>query len=155
MSSDTMKSRGFTLIELIVVMIVVGILAVVVLPRFNNQADFAQAGFRLQAEAALQYARKIAVASRRYVCVSSSGNVLSFWVDVRLPENASAPFCQSGARTALLLPGSSTASIAAPDGVSLGAADFYFDPQGQASAAQSLTITGGNAIVVELSGYVH
>lgn len=60
--------RGFTLVELIVIMVVMGIMAIVAMPRFldNTVSERgAHDGFRV----AIEYARRSAVASRRYVCV--------------------------------------------------------------------------------------
>lgn len=71
------RHRGFTLMELIVVLIVIGILAVAVLPRFADRRTFETRGFADEALAALQYARKAAVASRRNVCAVVAGSTLT------------------------------------------------------------------------------
>ena len=49
--------RGFTLIELIMVMVVVGILAVFVAPRFFDANVFKSRGFADQVQATLRYAQ--------------------------------------------------------------------------------------------------
>lgn len=53
------------MIELIIVMIIVGIMAVVVLPRMSLLGGFSAAGYADQAEAYLRYAQKSALAQRR------------------------------------------------------------------------------------------
>lgn len=61
---------GFTLIELIMVMVVVGILAVVVVPRFYGVNVFKERGAADQVMAALRYGQKVAIAQHRPVSVN-------------------------------------------------------------------------------------
>lgn len=63
------RSAGFTLIELVVTMIIIGILAVTILPRFDSLGSFDAAGFADQTKSLLQYAQKSAIAQRRWVAV--------------------------------------------------------------------------------------
>ncbi|MEI2695131.1 MAG: prepilin-type N-terminal cleavage/methylation domain-containing protein [Saprospiraceae bacterium] len=86
------KQPGFTMVELITVMIIVGIMAVVALPRFNS-AGFNTTGYRDKARAALEFARKSAVAQRRIVCVALAGNSLTLTIDNVTPETAGAGVC--------------------------------------------------------------
>lgn len=88
-----MKPRGFTLVELIVTMIIIGILAFVALPRFNLLRGFDEIGYRDRVKATLEYARKSAVAQRRYVCVERTGSNLTLTIDKDIPENKSAAAC--------------------------------------------------------------
>src|SRR5450759_4081551 len=62
--------RGFTLIELIMVMVMLGVLAVFAAPRIFNSGDFYARGFHDETLALLRYAQKSAIAQRRTVCVA-------------------------------------------------------------------------------------
>jgi MSHA pilin protein MshC len=61
--------RGFTLVELIVVMLVVTVLGAVAMPRLTDRSALQERGFRDQLKAMLDHARKLAVAQQREVCV--------------------------------------------------------------------------------------
>lgn len=129
-----MAQRGFTLVELIVVMIVVGIMAVVVLPRMVSRGSFEEIGFRDQVKATLEYARKSAVAARRYVCVAVTpgGNGLEVNRDQVDPDTR--VLATVNCTFALTLPGTNANTVVAPGGIAFGApsAPVIFDPLGRA-----------------------
>ncbi|HEX6708461.1 MAG TPA: prepilin-type N-terminal cleavage/methylation domain-containing protein [Albitalea sp.] len=62
--------RGFTLPELVIVMILTGILAVVAIPKMFDKSAFAARATRDYVASSLRYAQKSAIAMRRNVCVS-------------------------------------------------------------------------------------
>lgn len=66
------KLRGFTIIELITIIIILGILAAIAAPRFFDRNVFASRGFHDQVIATLRHAQKTAIAQRRFVCVAFS-----------------------------------------------------------------------------------
>ena len=68
---------GFTLVELVVVIVVLGILSVVVLPKFVQKNDFESQGIFDEALASVRYAQKAAIGSRSGVRVTFAGNGLS------------------------------------------------------------------------------
>lgn len=154
-------NSGFTLIELIVVMLIIGILAVVVLPRLDLLTGFDETGYRDKVKAALEFARKSAVAQRRNVRVALAANNLTLTIDNDIPEGAGA----GSYPRQLTLPaadracGGTTNQICAPAGITLtGPATLTFSPLGQPSAAASYTVTGSTAQTITIAaetGYVH
>jgi MSHA pilin protein MshC len=121
--------RAFTLVELVTVMILIGILAVVAMPRFADQNAFAAAGFADELTAALKHARKSAVAMRRNVCVRLADNALTF---TRKLADGAAGGCDL---TPLPLPGKSDHVLdATTSGVALTATatGVIFSPLGRA-----------------------
>lgn len=149
---------GFTLIELIMTIVIVGILAVVVAPRFFDNNVFQSRGFADQVQASLRYAQKIAIAQRRNVCVTFTLPAPST-VTLRIASLAGAG---SPCNTDLISPtGDPAYVITAPAGIAFAAlpTDFNFDGLGRPnpSALPTITIVGAsNSITIEdETGYVH
>jgi MSHA pilin protein MshC len=167
--------RGFTTIELVVVIVVMGILAAVVAPRLDLLSGFDERGFDDQLKASLQYARKAAVAARHPVCVvvtAGTGAVgkVALSIDPVDPDSVATVNCT----TALVLPGQprgcAAGSVCAPGGVTLGlgsgsASSFAFDPLGRpvdlskhAIGTVTLTVSGSGAYTLAVqseTGMVH
>jgi MSHA pilin protein MshC len=139
-------SRGFTLLELVTVILILGILAAVAAANFN-QKSIDQTWFREQVKSALRYAQKTAIAQRRLVYVS---------------VNPSAPYQLSLCYDAgCASPVSSLASgapfvLTPPSGIILtaSASPFSFNGLGQPSAAVTLAVDGGPVTVTAETGYV-
>lgn len=162
--AGTRHAGGFTLIELVVTMIVVGILAVAVVPRFSALSGFDAVAYRDKVKSTLEYARKSAVAARRKVTVDLAGNVLSFKFDLMPTDD---PAYSAASTQALTLP-SGDANCAATNqvcpksgsNVTLTSAttSLSFDGLGKPSSGATYTIAGGDSYSVTVeaeTGYVH
>ncbi|MBS3934974.1 MAG: GspH/FimT family pseudopilin [Sulfuritalea sp.] len=142
-----MAQRGFTLVELVTILILVGILAAVALPRMDLLRGWDEIGYRDRVKATLQYARKAAVAQRRAVRVTIANSGFTVEVQRQTPEGEGA-----AAWAPLILPGGDAHSFAAPGGVTLTPADdvLTFDALGRPDAGRVYAVSGGvGAIVVE------
>jgi len=151
-TSRSVRVHGFTMVELVVIMVIIGFLAAIVMPRFIGNDAFASRGFYDEAQSVVRYAQKTAIAWRRpvYVCITSSSVSAGTVSD-----------CSS--LVAHPLTGDPLTSTA-PSGVTLTPASFSFDGGGRPSpnAQTTITFTSGIAgdparqIVVEAeTGYVH
>ena len=141
------RDRGFSLIELVVVLLIVGVLAVIAIPRFAETQDFQTLGFFDSAQAAVRYAQKLAVAQRRPVYVSSSADSLRLCYDAPCSVIAANPL------------NGQPFVLNTPVGVSLAGADIFFDGLGRPSVGATFTVVDSESsrsfVVEPESGYVH
>lgn len=75
------RRRGFTMTELTFTLVIIGVVAVVALPRLASSTGFGAAAFRDGAVGALRYAQKTAVSHRRMVCAVFSANSVELTID--------------------------------------------------------------------------
>lgn len=162
-----MLHAGFTMIELIVVILLVGIMAVTFGPKMMGSSSFDEFGYRSELRSAIAYAQKSAIAARRYVCVDIAASAATFTMLSTEPESVASIACDRNLR---LPKGRSSCSgnpahqICPPAGVSAGTASWVFDPLGRPvntakvvlTSALSIGVTNQTALTVEAeTGYVH
>ena len=123
------RQGGFTLVELITTVLLVGAVAAIAAPRFADPGPFRTRAFFDDALAATRYAHQVAIASGCATRIAFSGGYSAF-IDC------------GGGEVALTRPGAATAvSSTAPTGVTVTSTGFSFDRIGRAA------IGGGGATV--------
>lgn len=152
------REAGFSLVELIAVLTVIGVLAAFVIPRLEDRTSFEARGFYDQAQSVVRVAQKIAIAQRQsppkapvFVVVSVNQIGVCYDAACTTPVND---------------PTTGSALVAAtPAGVTLSpATTFSFNGAGAPSVASQLAITvvssGAGDVnrtfyVEAQTGYVH
>jgi len=151
-------SSGFTLVELIVTLVIIGVLAIAVIPKMSGINVIQQRGDYDKVVSTLEYARKSAIAQRRSVCVDVAAAALTLTIDANPPETSTgtcantlalpSPDPQCGAVTNRTCPKTQT--------ITASVSPFKFDPLGRASTTVTLTVSGFPALTIEAeTGYVH
>lgn len=146
------------MVELITIMIILGILAVVAIPRMDSATSFRSVEFRDRVIAALRYAQKTATSHRRLVCATLTQTSVALDIDNSATKDN---ICDVG----LTIPGGATSSFSATqDGFSSSPSPsvLYFRPDGRVTsdavgatiANLDNSIDGSKVVVWGATGYV-
>ena len=83
------RAGGFTMVELVVVMVLIGVVAAIGVPRLMGDNTMAAAAFGDEVVSALRTAQKSAVARRRVVCATVGGTSVA----LSMSPNSVQPNC--------------------------------------------------------------
>jgi len=132
---------GYTMVELVVVLVIASVLAAVAIPRLTDRTALQERGARDQLRGLLHTARQTAVAQGRDLCVLLIGT------QARLVHTAGAA-CNP-AQPVASRDGSGELAVAMPAGVALtGPAALRFSARGQLLAAGDVAIGVGSLGIV-------
>ncbi len=132
--------HGFTMVELVMVMVLIGVLAAIGVPKLVGDNGYAAATFGDEVASSLRSAQKTAVARRRLVCASVGGGA----VTLRQAEKPGAAACG----IALDAIGAATTA----SGVTATSHTLYFQPNGLITASATGRDTVRGAVVIHLDG---
>jgi len=151
------RPTGFTLIELIIVIVITGILASVAAPRFFERTAFDERSYYEDTLAALRYAQKLAIATGCEVQVTIASNSYTlkqhatnctsgaFTLDVFNPGNPGAAYSKTAPASLTMTPTQTLTLI--------------FDGLGKSDASATVTLSGSadtrTINVVAETGFVY
>jgi MSHA pilin protein MshC len=151
----TNDQRGFTLVELVMTIVIVGIMASVAIPRFASRDGYDVSGFSEDVRAVLRFAQKTAIAQHRsvYVNLDASGRKLTACFDTAYP--CATPLADPSGGAALSLVPNSTVTFTS----TLAQLSFNWlgSPNQSGATITVAPSAGGNAIGVVVdpdTGYV-
>lgn len=155
-SGNLKLEYGFTLIELVVTVIIVGIIAVIALPKLFNYTVYQQRTLLDDTLNASRYAQKLAVATSCNVLFQISNNQYT----VLRPTATDRSKCSS------ITPGDFTLSVSRPGtnetsyqgsitGINLSAVTLFFLPKGNALNSATITVGSRTINIIQDTGYVY
>jgi MSHA pilin protein MshC len=136
------RQIGVTLVELVCVVVILGIVSAVAVPRMFDNRVFQERGYANEIAASLRYARRVAIASACNVrfTVNAAGYATAQPTVRCNTAGAWGVAVQTGDRRAV--------ANAAPTGVAVGAAVFEFRPGGELAAPAGPLNVGAFTVAV-------
>jgi MSHA pilin protein MshC len=143
--------RGFTLVELVVVISIAGIMAAYIAPRFWTQQTFSDRGYVDELAAALRSTQKAAVITgcAAQLTLSTSSYVAS---QQAASGNACNPNDTTWPTPLLSADGSAIQNTAPANTTASPSGVFRFDTQGRLSLSPATTVTVGTHTITILAG---
>lgn len=140
-----MRAEGFTLIELVVIILVLGILAAVAAPKFFNLSGYQERAAYDEVAGAVRYAQKLAVASGCEVLVDLSAN--SYALQQHATDCTTGSFVTISGHPITANNFSGVTLSSSPSG-------FIFDSLGRSSSAATISIGSYSFNVIAETGSV-
>ncbi len=150
------KHTGFTLVELIMIIVLLGVLSATALPKFFDNNSFAERAFFDDTLNAVRYAQILAVATGCIVQVSIASNSYT----ITRQGTSSSTLCPGGSTYALTVshPSSGSTYTGNEPGIDLTStvSPFYFKPLGASSSNITLTMNNNRTLdVIAETGFVY
>ncbi len=155
------NAKGFTLVELVVMLVVIAILAAIAIPRFVSGDAFSSRSFFDESRSIVRYAQKVAIAQRRLVFVNVTPTRVEACYDAPCLARVPSPVDASDALGAHT---DSTETRWKLDAgrITMNVVNFTFNGLGQPSAGVVITFTSivpddpaRSITVVNQTGYVY
>ena len=136
------RHAGYTIVELVLVLVIIAILGAAAGPRFFDNTAFDERGYHDELASALRYAQKVAVASG---CrVRAEINASSYALTQQAPQAGHCDPADASFPLPVLLSTGQTMSASAPAGVVTSPAiTIVYDALGRTNLAANQTLTVG------------
>jgi MSHA pilin protein MshC len=160
--SNKQRTQGFTLIELVIVIIVLGVLAVTAIPKFSNRSGFEDYALRDQMIARLRFVQLQGMNADPTNGASANA---CYWLVVK----TNCFYNEQATRTGAVCNNPSTSNVCSDDSYNdygpvnfsigmLNSTNYRFNLQGRLVAgSSSIPINGDNglSITIETEGFIH
>lgn len=138
---------GYSLVELVAVLVVMGVVAAAVLPSLSGTRAIDDARFLSEVRDALRHAQRQAIAQRRATCASFTATSVTLTVATAAGGACASPLAGPGGEPSLAVTTGGAGFASVPS-------DFSFDALGVASIGQTLSVAGATIVVEAGTGYV-
>jgi len=149
--------KGFTLIESVMTLVILGIISALALPKFFQISDYQERVFFDDTLAAIRYAQKLAVATGCNVQVAVTGNTFFLKRPGAVDRSQCASTTAADFTRDVTNPGTGGGNYSgSQSGISLTPATVYFNALGAASSGLDIAVGSAKKItVVQQTGFVY